>query len=102
MVPPPLGCGWQTSAAHGALGAPSLSRASSRPAGPRKSRLRSEVLSALASGSEKEVMGFIPRSILRVFHPERVCGGEEIQSGPANIRLLCLRYPDNTMQDVPA
>ena len=37
MVPPPAGCGWQTSAAYGASSRPVFSSASSRPAGPCRS-----------------------------------------------------------------
>jgi hypothetical protein len=38
MVPPNKGCGWQTNAACVALGSPSFSKASSRPAGPSRKK----------------------------------------------------------------
>ena len=36
IVPPPSGCGWQTTAAYSADGLPTFSNASNRPTGPFK------------------------------------------------------------------
>jgi len=55
-LPPPSGWGWQTSAAKGASGTPSLTKASSRPAGPVRLTLRTELLAGPSLDGTEEVL----------------------------------------------
>src|SRR5579872_407074 len=65
MVPPPLGCGWQMRAEQGAALSPSLSRASSLPAGPGMNKLRKAPFPARCAGPAEIGVAIIPQIILR-------------------------------------
>src|SRR5579871_2524753 len=67
MVPPPLGCGWQTRPANFASVVPSFRRASSRPAGPRRSTARNELLSKLVSDEDVAAEDVIQALFYAVF-----------------------------------